>query len=120
MSLFFGEKVRLGEALPVIIKNKDGSVNEKETARINANNRLFKIAQENNTFTMGKLVNAITKLKSRQSTGEAASVIHAAEKTSDFDKARAAKAEALKAQKKHGGSVKKYARGGGVRQARYK
>ena len=110
MSLFYGEKVRPDDALPVIAKNKDGSVNEKETARINANNRLFNKAQENNTFTMGKLVNAVFKFISRQHTGEVASVIHAAEKTSDFDKKKTKKA--------HGGSVKKYAKGGGIRKAK--
>ena len=53
--MFFGTTVRVGDPLPVVVKDKKtGKVDEKETRRINSNNRLFKDAQENNTFSMGK------------------------------------------------------------------
>jgi len=58
--MFFGTTVREGDSLPVVVKNKKtGKIDEKETRRINANNTLFKYAQEDNTFSMGKLFNAV-------------------------------------------------------------
>ena len=114
--LFFGETVRVGDSLPVIVKDrKTGRVDEKETRRINTNNYLFKQAQDHNTFSIGRLQNAVIKLASRKvGTGEQASVINTAEKVSKADKARLKKRDGFA----HGGSVKKYARGGGIRKAR--
>ena len=110
--IFFGATVREGDALPVIVKDKDGNINKKETNRINANNAFFKQAQENNAFSLGKLENAITKLTSRTvGTGEAASIVSAAEKVSKAD------ADKKKKKKAKGGYVKKYAKGGGIRKA---
>tara|TARA_R110002051_G_scaffold99236_1_gene169635 strand:+ start:55 stop:429 length:375 start_codon:yes stop_codon:yes gene_type:complete len=116
--MFFGTTVRVGDSLPVIVKDKKtGKVDEKETKRINVNNYLFKRAQEDNTFSIGKLQNAITKLLSRKvGTGEQASVINTAEKVSKVDRARLKERDGFAS----GGSVKKYARGGGVRKANYK
>ena len=74
-----------------------------------------KHAQENNTFSMGKLFNAVEKLVSRKvGTGERAAVINTAEKVSKVDRDRLRKRDGFSS----GGSVKKYAMGGGMRKAR--
>jgi len=114
--MFFGTTVRVGDPLPVVVKDKKtGKVDEKETRRINSNNRLFKDAQENNTFSMGKLFNAVEKLVSRKvGTGERAAVINTAEKVSKVDRDRLRKRDGFSS----GGSVKKYAMGGGIRKAK--
>ena len=114
--MFFGTTVRVGDSLPVVVKNKKtGKINEKETRRINANNVLFKRAQENNTFSIGKLANAVEKLASRKvGTEEKAAVIDAAEKVSKADRARLKKRDGFSS----GGSIKKYAKGGGIRKAK--
>lgn len=114
--MFFGTTVRVGDRLPVVVKNKKtGKIDEKETRRINANNTLFKHAQENNTFSIGKLFNAVEKLTSRKvGKGERAAVINAAEKVSKADRARLKKRDGFSS----GGSVKKYAMGGGIRKAK--
>lgn len=114
--LFFGTTVRVGDSLPIVVKDKKtGKVDEKETKRINVNNYLFKRALEDNTFSLGKLQNAVIKLASRKvGTGEQASVINTAEKVAKADRARLKKRDGFAS----GGSVKKYARGGGVRKPR--
>ena len=117
--LFFGATVRVGDPLPVVVKDrKTGKVDEKETKRINSNNTLFKHAQENNSFSMGKLFNAVEKLVSRKvGTGERAAVINTAEKVSKVDRDRLRKRDGFSS----GGKVKKtYAMGGGIRKANYK
>ena len=76
---------------------------------------MFKYAQEDNTFSMGKLFNAVKKLTGRTvGKGEQAAVINAAEKVSKADRARLKKRDGFSS----GGSVKKYARGGGIRKAK--
>ena len=114
--LFFGTTVRVGDSLPIVVKDKKtGKVDEKETKRINVNNYLFKQAQDHNTFSIGRLQNAVIKLASRKvGTGERASIINTAEKVSKADRARLKKRDGFAS----GGSVKKYAKGGGVRKPR--
>ena len=74
---FWGMPVEEDDALPVIVRTRDGEIDEEATRRINANNKLFQRASENESFTIGRFANELMKLIDERT----ARVIRAAQKT---------------------------------------